>query len=251
MKCADAGRVLEAYLDGELDRADVDELEAHLTRCEQCRAELASLEDLRAAIKAVPRYRAPRALRQRLEALDGLPSQLESERRRPAWTRWSLAASVLVAFAFGAAVTAFHTRNVAANTQQQAFAQDLLNSHLRALAASSPVDVVSEDRHTVKPWFAGKVDLAPSVQDFSAQGFPLIGGRIDYVGGQRTPVVVYRRRQHVIDVYWATQPHPPGRELQLQGYWLTPCSIGDRQLQIAADIEHDELLRFCELLRGR
>jgi anti-sigma factor RsiW len=142
-------------------------------------------------------------------------------------------------------------RNVAANTQQQAFAQDLLNSHLRALAAPSPVDVVSQDRHTVKPWFAGKVDLAPSVQDFSAQGFPLIGGRIDYVGGQRTPVVVYRRRQHVIDVYWVTQPHSPERELQLQGYWLTPCSIGDRQLQIAADIEHDELLRFCELLRGR
>jgi anti-sigma factor RsiW len=156
-----------------------------------------------------------------------------------------MAASLLLSFAFGATVMWLQGRNSELTSGRQMFAQDLLNGHLRALTAASPVDVISEDRHTVKPWFAGKVDVAPSVVDLADQGFPLVGGRIDYIGGQRTAVVVYRRRQHVIDVYWIPDAQP---ETQRQGYWLSPCHIDGRSVQIVADVDRAELERFCSLL---
>jgi anti-sigma factor RsiW len=159
-----------------------------------------------------------------------------------------MAASLLLSFAFGAAVTWLYASNAESTSRRQLFADDLLNGHLRALAAASPVDVISEDRHTVKPWFAGKVDVAPSVVDLASEGFPLVGGRIDYVNGQRTPVIVYRRRQHVIDVYWLPEALPPAPEIQRQGYWLSPCSVDGRSVQIVADVDRQELEQFCNLL---
>jgi anti-sigma factor RsiW len=248
MNCDEARPLLEAYVDRELDRAAVDEIEAHLTSCEQCRIELATLEELHARIARAPRYKAPPALRRRLEALDELPAQTEGIRSRSVWPSWAMAASLLLSFAFGATVAWLYARNAEVTSGRQMFADDLLNGHLRALAAASPVDVISEDRHTVKPWFAGKVDVAPTVVDLAGDGFPLVGGRIDYVGGQRTPVVVYRRRQHVIDVYWMPDTQRPAAAVQRQGYWLSPCVIDGRAVQIVADVDREELARFCNLL---
>ncbi|HKQ12502.1 MAG TPA: zf-HC2 domain-containing protein [Steroidobacteraceae bacterium] len=251
MNCDEARRLLEAYVDRELDRAAVDEIEAHLTSCERCRVELAALEALHSRIAQAPRYKAPPELRRRLEALDELPAQTEGVRSRTVWPKWAMAASLLLSFAFGATVTWLYARNAELTSRRQMFADDLLNGHLRALAAASPVDVISEDRHTVKPWFAGKVDVAPTVVDLASDGFPLVGGRIDYVGGQRTPVVVYRRRQHVIDVYWMPEARPPAAETQRQGYWLSPCRVDGRAVQIVADVDQQELRQFCSLLSRR
>ena len=245
MNCEQASRLLEAYFDRELDRSAVDELEMHLANCEHCQKELAALEQLHARIAAAPRYRAPATLRRQLEELEDFPAQTQSAQRRVPWPSWAMAASLLVSFAFGATVMWLQARNTDLARGRLVFAQDLLNSHLRALAAASPVDVISEDRHTVKPWFAGKVEVAPTVVDLSAQGFPLVGGRIDYVGGQRTAVLVYRRRQHVIDVYWVPDAQP---ETQRQGYWSSPCRIDGRSVQIVADVDRAELQRFCGLL---
>jgi anti-sigma factor RsiW len=159
-----------------------------------------------------------------------------------------MAASLLLSFALGATVTWLYARNEEMTSRRQMVADDLLNGHLRALAAASPVDVVSEDRHTVKPWFAGKVDVAPSVVDLSSEGFALVGGRIDFVGGQRTPVLVYRRRQHVIDVYWLPEAQPPATAMQRQGYRLSPCRVDGRPVQMVADVDQQELALFCSLL---
>ena len=128
-------------------------------------------------------------------------------------------------------------------------ARDLLASHLRALAASSPIDVVSEDRHTVKPWFAGKIGESPPVIDPKSADFPLLGGRIDYVGDRRTAVIVYGHRKHVIDVYVA-----PGADTadahtsQSQGFSLTPCRLAGQSTWIVADIDADSLREFTGLL---
>ena len=249
MKCDDARRLLEAYFDRELDRPTVDEIEKHLESCEHCRRELAALEELHTRIAAAPRYAAPPALRRQLEALADLPAQTADVPARPGWPTWAMAASLLLSFAIGATVAWLHARNAELASRQQMFADDLLNGHLRALAAASPVDVISEDRHTVKPWFAGKVDVAPTVVDLTSQGFPLAGGRIDYVGGQRIPVLVYRRRQHVIDVYWMPDAQPPAPEIQRQGYWLSPCSIQGHPVQVVADVDRQELQQFCNLLK--
>ena len=128
-------------------------------------------------------------------------------------------------------------------------ARDLLASHLRALAASSPIDVVSEDRHTVKPWFAGKIGESPPVIDPKSADFPLLGGRIDYVGDRRTAVIVYGHRKHVIDVYVAPGADAAdARAVQSQGFSLTPCRLAGQSTWIVADIDADSLREFTGLL---
>jgi anti-sigma factor RsiW len=124
-------------------------------------------------------------------------------------------------------------------------ARDLLASHLRALAAASPVDVVSSDRHTVKPWFAGKVAVAPPVVDLADQGFPLAGARIDYVGDARVAVLVYRHGQHLIDVYLVDAP---GTTRNDRGYHLEPLRLGGQPAVAVTDLDEQELARFVQAL---
>jgi anti-sigma factor (TIGR02949 family) len=245
MKCDAARQQLASYLDGELDRAAVDEIEAHLPACAACRAELAALEQLRNALRAAPRLRAPAQLRQRLAQMDELPRLAAPARGswRAGW--WAMAASLLLGLALGAG---FMTWRVGAPVDEgNLLARDLLASHLRALAASSPLDVISEDRHTVKPWFAGKIGESPPVIDPKSEEFPLLGGRIDYVGERRTAVVVYGHRKHIIDVYM-TPGLTDSNGLQLQGYALTPCRLAGQQAWIVSDIDADSLRRFSGLI---
>ncbi len=239
---------LEAYLDGELDRATVDDLESHLGTCASCRAELAELERLRGALRTLPRHRAPAELRTRLAAATELPA-LEAPRRVPtAALGWKMAAAVLLGVALGAGYMGWRGANVGLDTSRL-LARDLLASHLRALAASSPIDVVSEDRHTVKPWFAGKIGESPPVVDPKSPEFPLLGGRIDYVGERRTAVVVYGHRKHVIDVYLAPGADASDASASLsQGYALTPCVLAGQSAWIVSDVDADSLREFAGLL---
>lgn len=246
--CDAARDLLHPYLDGELDRAAVDELEMHLFSCATCREELASLEHVRSQVRQAPRFRAPRRLREQLRTMDELAAPAQSLRGARQAALWQMAASVVLAFALGTGVTWWRMTDITVASRGQAFAQELLTSHLRALVAASPVDVVSEDRHTVKPWFAGRIGESPPVIDLAAQGFPLLGGRIDYIAGQRTAVVVYRHGQHVIDVYMAPGEGDVSRSTQLQGYWLTPCRIGERSAWIVSDAEQAQLQQLCTLL---
>jgi len=244
MKCEAAQAQLQSYFDGELERTAVDEMEAHLSTCAACRAELAALEQLRTALRAVPRQRAPAALRERLVQARNLP-RLDSPRAgfRAGW--WAIAASLLLGLALGAGFMVWHGGT--GIDAPQLLARDLLASHLRALAAASPVDVVSEDRHTVKPWFAGKIGESPPVVDPKSEEFPLLGGRIDYVGERRIAVVVYGHRKHVIDVY-VTPGLPEGAGVELQGYSLTPCRLSGLPAWIVSDIDADSLRRFSGLI---
>ncbi len=245
MKCEAVRPQLESYFDGELDRATVDEIEAHLSACAACRAELATLEQLRYALRSAPRHRAPAELRQRLAQAGELP-RLDSTPRRPfraGW--WAMAASLLLGLVIGAGFMGWRG-NTAADARQL-LARDLLASHLRALAAASPLDVVSEDRHTVKPWFAGKIGESPPVIDPKSEDFPLLGGRIDYIGERRTAVVVYGHRKHVIDVYMTPGPLE-ANGTELNGYTLTPCRLGGQPAWIVSDIDADSLRRFSGLI---
>src|SRR5262249_20999139 len=114
---------------------------------------------------------------------------------------------------------------------------------------ATPVDVVSSDRHTVKPWFAGKVAQAPPVRDFAEQGFALVGGRIDYLGGARVPVLVYRHGQHLIDVF-ALSPGSatPGASVRQAGYTLRFVSLDGAPAAIVSDMDGGELAAFARLL---
>ncbi|MEP7042379.1 MAG: zf-HC2 domain-containing protein [Dokdonella sp.] len=247
MDCSTARDLLPLYFDGELDRAASREFETHLDTCADCRAALIQLDALRRDLRSgAPRLEAPAALRERIRS--EIPRPVTARPRNPHQRWFALAASCALAFvAGGALVPLWHAQGGDSGEQT---ARDLFASHWRALAATSPVDVVSTDRHTVKPWFAGKVAQAPLVQDFAEQGFALVGGRIDYVGSARVPVLVYRHGQHLIDVFVLPQASGPARRsaTQQQGYSLDTITLGGQPAAIVSDMDASELARFIQLL---
>lgn len=250
MDCKIAHDLLPLYFDGELDRALIREFEAHLDSCADCRAALIELDTLRRALREdAPRYSAPEILRKRIQKQIAAPLS-ESPVRRSS-TRWlALAASWVIAFAAGGIMISVWKGEATAEQAQSQTTRDLFASHWRALAATSPVDVISTDRHTVKPWFAGKINEAPVVQDFVDQGFALVGGRIDYVGTQRVPVLVYRHGQHLIDVFVLQQADSSAvtQQAQSQGYALDAVTLGGQPAVIISDMDQTELSHFAQLL---
>ncbi len=262
MDCKTAHDLLPLYFDGELDRATSREFEAHLDGCADCRAALVGLDELRRGLREdAPRYRAPadvarahrrrRRARMRMLALPRArpPSSRSARIARRAPLRF--AAAIALAFAAGGtAVSLWHSPHGSARRATQV-ANDLFASHWRALAATSPVDVVSSDRHTVKPWFAGKVADAPLVQDFAEQGFPLVGGRIDYVGSARVPVLVYRHGQHLIDVFVLSSADATDLDASVarNGYLIEATRLGDQPAAIVTDMDAGELAKFDQLLQ--
>jgi len=266
MECKTVQPLLETYLDNELARADARALEAHVDGCAECSALLTRLDALRRALRDGDlRYAAPEQLRTRIAdsmtnpaSLGGnsqpprVPDKAQGTRiwRAPApWLRY--AAACVLAFGIGAiSMDLWQPARTSASAESQ-LARDLFASHWRALAATSPVDVVSSDRHTVKPWFAGKVAQAPLVRDFAEQGFALVGGRIDYAGTQRVPVLVYRHGQHLIDVFVLASGNAAmiRGESEL-GYRLEPVTLGDQSAVVVSDMDQTEFARFAHLLAG-
>jgi|HubBroStandDraft_6_1064221.scaffolds.fasta_scaffold690580_2 anti-sigma factor RsiW len=195
------GEVLvHALLDGELDAGHARELEAHLETCPPCAARLVSFRDLRQAMAAADlRMAAPTALRQRVE--NALPSPVL---RRPV-PRQPSRRGFLSGFAFGTALSAVAAAGVVVTVfrseRDQVILGDIVSAHLRSLHGDHLTDVLSTDQHTVKPWFNGRLDLAPPVVDLTAKGFTLLGGRLEYVDGKPAAAIVYRRRTHVINLF--------------------------------------------------
>jgi len=196
---SDPALLLHAYLDGELDPAHALEIERQLAADPALAAERDRIAALRNLIQEkLPREAPPANLLRRIEATVGAPrpssrfaSRLSSH---PTWR--ALAASVLVALFLGSGSTWLLVRPAPSN----ATADLVLASHLRALMAPQPIDVASSDRHTVKPWFNGRIPAAPRVVDLTNDGFALVGGRIDVIGRVPVPTLVYRIRGHLISL---------------------------------------------------
>ncbi|MCK1745717.1 anti-sigma factor [Bradyrhizobium sp. 139] len=243
MTCDEAKILLHALLDNELDAGHAREVEAHIASCPACAAEFAAQRDMqRVLADADLRYTAPASLRARIEA--SLP---QPQRQRP--TR----RSVLRGFAMGSAVSALAASGVVAvvlrQDDQQRILSEVVSAHLRSLQAGHLIDVVSTDQHTVKPWFNGKLDVAPPVIDLTAQGFTLVGGRLDYVDARAIGAVVYKRRQHVINLFvaqTASTEHRPPKTQTMQGFNCRRW--GERGLNFWAisDLGADELAEFVD-----
>lgn len=239
---------LDSYLDGELAAPDAGELEAHLRVCPEC----ARLEQRRRTLGAalrehLPRYEAPDTLRARVRAaLRKETTPLGAVRRGPLpWRALSVAASLAVV-AVGSWQLALR------RAQGEALADQVVGSHVRSLMAGHLADVPSSDQHTVKPWFNGKLDFSPPVYDFAGRDFPLLGGRLDYLGGQPVAALVYGRRQHVINVFlW-----PTGRgrsagsgDFTRQGYHVLHWTTPEYTYWVASDLGLAELQEFTGLLQ--
>jgi anti-sigma factor RsiW len=207
MNCVQARPLLGAHLDHELDVRTSLDVEAHLRDCASCRAELAELRALQDAARAhLTRYVPSTALEARLaDAIAPRP------RPRRAW----LGGGAVATLALAAVLVLFvRTRD---GTDRR-LADEIIDAHTRSLLVDHATDVLSSDQHTVKPWFNGKVTFGVPVADFASAGFPLVGGRLDYVGGREVAALVYRRRNHLINVFvWPEAGESAPAELTARG----------------------------------
>ena len=239
---------LDAYLDGELASRDARELEAHLKECPDCARLHQARVALAAAIRAeVPPLRAPDELRSRvrsaLRSAAGTPVSPRSSAPL-GWRPLALAASL--------ALVALGTWKVTSDRAAgEALGEQVLASHVRSLMPGHLTDVVSTDQHTVKPWFNGKLDFSPAVYDFAGRGYPLVGGRLDYLAGRPVAVLVYGRRQHLINVFlWPAHRGAaagPG-ETSRQGYHLLHWATPEYNYWVASDLGLAELRDFAGLI---
>jgi len=235
---------LDGYLDGELAPPDAAELEAHLRACPDCsRLERRRRASSAAVRKHVLRFPAPDTLRARVRT--ALRADLNrTAPHRSYWPALAVAASLAVV-AVGSWQAALRRATGAA------LADQVLGSHVRSLMPGHLIDVQSSDQHTVKPWFNGKLDFSPPAYDFAGRGFPLMGGRLEYVGGRPVAALVYGRRQHVINVFlWPAERGPTGGRpaTTQQGYHLLHWTTPAYTYWVASDLGLPELRDFAALL---
>ncbi len=244
MDCTLDRHLLEGYLDSELSFERTLEVEAHLASCRGCDSEVQSWKDMRGALQRSDLYyRAPANLEEKIRGL--VPREKHSE-RLPWFHRWIWAGGGAV-FATAALLLAFMISRPAAPSA----GQEVVTSHIRSLISNRPMDVISTDQHTVKPWFDGKLDFAPPVLDLAAQGYPLAGGRIDYLQNRTVAVLVYHRALHTINLYvWpaADNGASPVRELTLQGYNVFSWKKSAFEFRAVSDLNTDELRDFVRLV---
>ncbi len=254
MECDEVRPRLDSYLDGELADAERSDLRDHIEGCAGCGPEMAALERLRAGIRrAAPVYRAPETLRSQLrfalrrEAAASAPAALRGP--GPTMTSYWLAyaASILIAVAVGSGGTWLIT----AERQENAIAGEVIDSHLRSLLGTHLTDVPSSDKHTVKPWFAGRTDLSPPGVDLAAEGFPLIGGRLDLIQGKPVPALVYRAGKHIVNVFvLPARPGDRGETVTRRGYALRHWNEGDLGYWAVSDASSDEFAKFESSFRA-
>ena len=222
MPCEHSQLELHGYLDGELDAMGAANFEKHLEDCPDCKRVLAAEESLRSALQNASLYeRAPESLRQNLlgAAREKVAAIRPVRSSGFSWQWLAAAAVLLIALTIGWR----QWQRSQVPSSMQLVASSLVDAHLRSLQPGHLTDVESTDQHTVKPWFDGRLDFAPPVRDFSADGFPLLGGRLDVVQGRTAAALVYGRRKHIINVF--VEKTPSGEAWNgfgnMQGYhWL-------------------------------
>jgi anti-sigma factor RsiW len=238
MTCESLSSVAGAYLDDELDAGLNVQVREHLAACESCAKVQNQLLALRAAIRDnAPYYRAPADLSHRVRT-----AVRRAERQSGGAWRWlAVAAAMLLAVSLGWNIALFRSRTSGADS----IAQDVLSSHVRSLMGTHLLDMPSSDQHTVKPWFNGKLDFSPDVRDFAVQGFPLIGGRVDYVDGRPVAALVYQGRRHVINLFtWPAAASGGDTELVRNGYHIVHWNRAGMAWWAVSDLNAAELRKF-------
>jgi anti-sigma factor RsiW len=244
--CADCERLIAQYLDGELDDRAAADVAEHIAACRNCGEHTARAEALSRLVRGAPYYVAPETLRTAVSS---------GVRRRHITPRLlAIAATVLLAVpAVALLAPTFRTtddgRRTTDDGRRTAVAAEVVDQHVRALMSDRLYDVASTDQHTVKPWFLGKLDFSPPVVDLAAEGFPLQGGRVEYVEGRRVAALVYTRRKHAINVFvWpaADQDAAPSTET-IRGFHVVHWTRGGMSFWAVSDLNEAELQEFVTL----
>ncbi len=274
MSCEETQALIHGYLDGELDLVRSMEIQRHLETCRNC----ALLDQNQQALRSLVRdgslyFRAPAGLEQRIRAGLGEAHQSALEPLRmvppaaagpstrarrlgrrtwtPHWAWIGLAAAAAVAVIFLALLP-----RLSRPSGEELLADEVVSSHIRSLMPNHLTDVLSSDQHTVKPWFDGRLDFSPPVVDLGSEGFPLVGGRLDYLAGRPVAALVYGRRKHLINVFvW---PSPSGSDsgpltkvAARQGYNVVRWTKSGMTYWAVSDVNAKDLEHFAQLLRGQ
>ncbi|OLB03452.1 MAG: anti-sigma factor [Verrucomicrobia bacterium] len=268
MNCEEATKLMDGYLDSELDPITSQKIEQHLRECPKCdQAYKIHGSLIRVIGNATPYYKVPAELREQIQSSlrdavgakdkggSGQPGQLSVPRpqgeRRPVlsqvpWNWLALAATIML----GALITAVFLPRMRPPNADQFLATQLIASHVRSLMANHLMDVPSSDQHTVKPWLDAKLDFAAPVADLSSQGFPLIGGRLDYLNNHSVAALVYQKRKHFINLFiWPTTPEDSTAQtmVEREGYHLVHWSDGDFTYWAVSDVNPSDLQNFKQL----
>jgi anti-sigma factor RsiW len=259
MNCSEAEILIHALIDGELDAGHARDVEAHVATCADCGKKLADFRAMRAAMSAATlKDAAPLQLRARLEATlpahAALPVAAPAPTTpavvaldRPRFNRRFFVGGFALGTALSGAIAATLVLGVLRDDQEQRLAGDVVSAHLRSLQPGHLTDVETSDQHTVKPWFNGKLDMAPPVIDLTAQGFTLIGGRLDDINGETVAAIVYRRRNHVINLFVAggtTDKAAAPAAMTRHGFNIRHWSDGGLDFWAVSDINAAELAEF-------
>ena len=245
MECEELRAGLHRYIDEELPAATRRILETHLVGCGECSGIVQEERRWQQAVRGTATYHAaPAALRRQLAAtLQAVAPQPGPARRHG----WAMAASLLLAVVLSSSLTAY----LVAPSPREPLEQQIVGSHVRSLMADHLTDVVSSDQHTVKPWFQGRLDYAPPVEDAAAQGFPLVGGRLDYIDHRGVAALVYRHDKHPINlfVFPATGGAANAPVAAQSGYNVLRWTADGMEFWAVSDLNAAELGAFEKAIR--
>ncbi|MFZ6654212.1 anti-sigma factor family protein [Undibacterium sp. TJN19] len=260
MECKQIRPLMSAYLDQELDATQASQVDMHVAGCQDCSAALSQMQAVKTGVKQHAHYHtAPAGLRQKIMAdlaqqhlsnPSPSPSPSRPSRLRAwpwAWINLGLAGMSTAAFAV---MLVLYLGQPSAN---DIFNEDVLSSHFRSLAPGHLIDVASSDQHTVKPWYAGKLDFSPPVRDLAAQGYPLLGGRLDYLAGRQVAALVYQHRKHIVSLYLYPdngQSLPAPTTASSRGYQLMQWSAAGMHYVAVSDMNHEEMAQFASQVRA-
>ena len=252
MDCSAVRKLLSAAVDAELDVRESTEVDTHLEGCAACRAQFETERALRDAVRRDATYfRAPSALEARVRAaLPATSAPHVSVPRRPFW-QWPIAIGALAALFAVASTIGLYTTLPGVDER---IGDEIVSSHVRSLLADHAVDVASSDQHTVKPWFNGKLDFSPPVRDLTSEGFPLVGGRLDYIDHHAVAALVYRRAKHTINVF--ALPAPEGtrdtapRAASTHGFHTVRWTRDGMTFWAVSDVAAEDLMQLVALLRA-
>jgi len=249
VNCHETQELLHAYLDGELDVVSDVALAHHIEQCPACAQAYHSQQTLRAALRtSALAFPPPAHVPQRIQSAVRRASRTDTHAR--VWTGpWlrvgaAFAAGVLLMWGVGS----FRT----GPAPDDLLTQEVIAGHTRSLMATHLTDVTSSDQHTVKPWFEGKLPFAPPVPDWAAQGFPLVGGRLDYLDNRPVAALVYQRQQHMINLFlWPATPNVAPEETRRtrHGYNLIHGTTADMTYWVVSNLHMGELQEFVRLVQ--